>query len=124
MANEITLNAILAYADSEKAAATLQIPANTLMTITTKKFVWNKMSVSVAEIAIPLGSVSSLGYYIFINRDLTNFINLKTATSGTVFARLDANYGVAMGKFGSGITAPFAAADTAPCQMEYLILSV
>mgnify|MGYP001566751785 CR=1 FL=1 len=39
MANELTLNATLAYADSETADLSLGIPADLLKTITTKKFV-------------------------------------------------------------------------------------
>src|SRR4029077_1763400 len=83
LANEITINAILAYADSETASEILGIPANLQKNITTKRYSAGKMSVGTSDTVIPLGNIVSLGYYIFINRDATNAINFKTAAGGT-----------------------------------------
>lgn len=121
MSNEITLNASLAYADSESADELLRI-VDKLANISTKKYVKAKQSIGTSEEAIGLGEVTSLGWALFVNRDSTNFISLKTATGGTIFAKLLAGE-FAMFRFGSGVTAPYAIADTAACQMEYLILS-
>lgn len=121
MANEITLNASLAYADSESASLILQI-VNALATITTKKFVWNKQNIATSEVAIGLGPVSSLGYALFINRDVTNYIELRVATAGAKFATLYPGKAAFL-FMGSGAQVPYAIANTAACQMEYLILS-
>lgn len=121
MANELTLSATLDYADSESADELLQV-VEKIVNVSTKKYVKAKQSIGTSEEAIGLGEVTSLGWAIFINRDSTNFITLKTATSGTIFARLNAGE-FAMFRFGSGVTAPFATADTAAVQLEYMIVS-
>lgn len=124
MSKEITLNASLTYSDSELSQFILSVPTNLQKDIATKKFVYNKMNVLITEVAIPLGNLTTLGYYIFVNRDPTNFVELRVGTAGSKFAKLDAVNGFAMGKFGSDVTAPYAIANTGPCQMEYLILAV
>lgn len=121
MANEITLNASLAYEDAEGSDVTLSV-AELLASVGTLKFVHAKQNIGIAEEAIGLGEVTSLGWAIFINRDSTNFIELRVGTGSTKFAK------IAAGKFcllflGSGITAPYAISDNAACQMEYLIIS-
>lgn len=123
MANELTLACSLGYKDSESADLKLAI-AELLMNVSTKKFVYAKQNIGITEEAIGLGEVTSLGMALFINRDTTNFISIKTATGGTIFARLQPSNGFAAFRFGSGVTAPFAIADTAACQMEYIIVSV
>lgn len=120
MAQEITLNASLAYEDSEGTDTTMQV-VDLIANVATKKLIRAKQSIGITEEAIVLGEVTSPAWAMFINRDETNFINLKVATSGAIFAKL------LPGKFallplGSGAQAPFAIADTAACQLEYLII--
>ncbi len=121
MSNEITLSGSLAYADSEGSSLSLALAA-LMATASTKKFVYAKQNIGITEEAIGLGEVTALGWSLFINRDSTNFIELRVATAGTKFVRLHPGK-FAMFYFGSGITAPFAIADTGACQMEYLICS-
>ncbi len=121
MANELTLNATLAYADAESADEVLQI-ADLAATASTLKYVKAKQNIGITEEAIGLGEVSSLGWGLFINRDSTNFIELRTGTGATKFAKLKHGE-FAFFRFGSGITAPYAIADTGACQMEYIIVS-
>lgn len=128
MANEITLAGSLSYEDSEGTEQSLSM-ANVIKSVTTKKITRLKQNVATSEEAINLGDVTAPGYAILINRDETNFINLKVATGGAIFARLDADTagngtgGFAILKFGSGAQAPYAIADTAACQMDILICS-
>lgn len=122
MANEITLNALVQYEDSESTEAELGV-TDILKTVATKRVTRLKQSVGTSEEAIDLGDITSPGYAILINRDATNYIDLKVATAGAIFARLDPNSGMAMLKLGSGAQAPFAIANTAACQMEILICS-
>lgn len=129
MANEITLAGSLSYEDSEGTSESLSM-ANVIKSVATKLIARLKQNVGFSvEEAIKLGDVSTLGYAIFINRDQTNFINLKVATSGAIFARLDADTagngtgGFAILKLGSGAQVPFAIADTAACQMDIFIVS-
>jgi hypothetical protein len=121
MANEITFSAALNYSDSESASIGLGVNALSA-TVATKKYMYSKMSVTTAALAINLGPVSSLGWGVFINRDTTNYLQLLTSNGGVAFARLGAGQ-AALFYFGSGVTAPYAQANTAACQMEYLICS-
>lgn len=128
MANELTMSGSISYEDSEGASQELSI-ADVIKSVTTKRYVKLKQNVGITEEAVNLGDITAPGYAIFINRDETNFINLKVATSGAIFARLDADTdgngtgGFAILKLGSGAQAPYAIADTAACQMEIFIVS-
>jgi hypothetical protein len=120
VADEITINASLAYADSENADESLAIAA-LLATIATKKYTKHKMNVGITEEAVVLGECTSPGWAIFVNRDATNFIELRVATGGAKFAKMLPGE-CAMMRLGSGAQAPYAISDTSPCQMEYFLL--
>ncbi len=122
MANELTITAVLDYVDSEAASLGLLV-RDLLVTIATKKYVLMKQNIAVTEEALKLGEITSLGWALFINRDVTNFVELRVATAGTKFCKMLAGE-PALFRFGSGITAPFAIADTAAIQLEYLLASL
>lgn len=91
--------------------------------ITGAKYNRTVQAVGITEEALQLGETSgSLGWCLLKNLDNTNFVNVKTATSGTVFAKLLPKGGCALFYFGSGVTAPFVIADTAACNIEILTL--
>ena len=122
MANELTLSASLAYEDSEGADEVLAI-AEKIASVSTKKYVKAKQNIGTSEEAIGLGEVTSLGFSIFINRDSTNYLELRSGTgAANDIIRINAGE-FAMFRWGSDVTAPFAIANTAACQMEYMILS-
>ncbi len=124
MSNELSLLAQLLYADSEGESFAFTLPEGLQKTLATRKYVRNRLTVTTSELAIPLGNLATLGYAFFINRDTTNFVEIRVATGGTKFARLDASSGFYFGKFGSGVTAPFAIADTASCLVDYVIFAL
>lgn len=121
MADELTISASLAYADSEGADELLAV-ADVTPNVSTKKYAKFKQSVGTSEEALGLGEVTSLGYCLVINRDETNFVQLRTGTGGTYFAKLLPGE-VALFRFGSGVTAPFVIADTAAYQIEVFLIS-
>ena len=121
MANEITLNASLAYADSESADEILAI-TDLLASVSSKKYTKQKQSIGTTEEAINLGEATSPGWTIFICRDSTNFIELRVATGGAKFAKLKPGE-FALLRLGSGAQVPYAIADTAPCVLEMLIIN-
>lgn len=119
---ELTLNASLAYADSEGADLALALTA-LAATVSTKKFTLAKQSIGfAAEEAINLGEVTAPGWFIAINRDLTNFVELRVATGGAKFAKLKPGEFCLL-RLGSGAQVPFALADTGAVQLEYAIIS-
>jgi len=126
MANEIQVVAGLQYTNPAQniAAVLLQI-ANGLarFNITGKNYVTGTMSVPTTSggTAIPISNLSTVGWGIFLNLDATNYIQLMSAVSGTVFARLYPGE-IALFRLDAGVTAPAAISHTAACEMEYLIL--
>lgn len=128
MSNEITLNASIEYSDSEKTEESLALD-NIVKSVATKRITRLKQNVGTSEEAVNLGDVSAPGYALFVNRDPTNYIDLKVATSGAIFARLDPDTnsdgkgGFALLKLGSGAQVPYAIANTAACQMDIFIVS-
>lgn len=122
MANEVELNASLTYADSEFADEVLQV-LEAKASVSTKKYVKAKVSVGTSEEAIDLGEVTSLGWSMFINRDATNYLELRSGTGASNdIIKIPAGM-FALFHWGSDVTAPYAIAPTAACQMEYFIAS-
>ncbi len=122
MANELTLTAALEYVDSESASLGMVV-RDLVASVATKKYVLLKQNIGITEEALKLGELTSLGWAFFVNRDITNFVELRVATSSTKFCKMLAGE-PALFRFGSGITSPYAIADTAACQLEYLLASL
>lgn len=122
MANEITLNGSLSYSDSDETEVELAIE-DFLASVSTKRPFKAKMSVTTAEVAIGLGPVTSLGLAMFVNRDATNYLELRSATGAAndIIKILPGEF--AIFRFGSDVTAPFAIANTNTCVMEYVLCS-
>lgn len=123
MANEITVNASLSIVDSTSQIKALQ-SGDVLATITTHQQELLKMSIATTATAIPVSSLTSPGWAIFINRDATNYIDLYTDNGANkkLFARLPAGGLPCLLFLGTDAKAPYALANTAACLMEFLIL--
>lgn len=128
MANELTMSLSMSYEDSEGTSESLSL-ANIIKSVSSKIIAHHKQNIGTSEEAVNLGPVSAPGYAILVNRDETNYIELKVATSGAIFAKLDPDTagdgtgGFAFLKLGSGAQAPFAIANTAACQLEVFLIS-
>ncbi len=122
MANELTLNASVEYLDSTDSQTSLEI-ADLLRTVSAKKFFKGKQSVATAEEALVLGDITTRAWCMLINRDSTNFINVKTGTGGTIFAKMLAGEFCFL-RLGSGAQSPFVIADTAACEMEIILFDL
>lgn len=122
MANEITLSGTLSYADSEELDVELAVESF-LASVSTKRAFKHKMTVTTAEVAIELGTITSLGWAMFVNRDSTNYLELRSASGAANDLIKIPPGGFAIFYFGSDVTAPYAIADTASCSMVYVICS-
>ena len=83
----------------------------------------HQQSIATSETAIDLGGVATMGWVMFFNRDATNYIEIKTAASGTIIGKMLAGESYGPVRIGSGVTAPVAIANTSACLMDVLILS-
>lgn len=121
MSQEFTIGASIAYQDDE-GSDVLAAVSDLVATISTKKFIHNKIEVGTSEEALPLGEVATLGWAFFKNLDETNYLELRSATgSGNDIIKIGPGLSAGPFHFGSDVTAPYAVANTAPCKLEYWI---
>ncbi len=121
MANETTVNLNVAYSDAAGTELSLGL-VNFKMSPGTKRAVQITQTIPTSETAVNLGGISSPGVAVIINRDATNYVEVKVATSGAIFAKLLPGMGCLV-PLGSGATAPYAIANSASCEIETLIIS-
>lgn len=120
--NDVGVSFLLSYLDSLGITNFLQIQAVT-DAIATEQFYHGIQSISnSADTTINLGAVATPGWFVGVNRDATNYLDLKTAASGTIFAHLKAGLGCLL-YLGSGALAPAGRANTAACNLEYLVIA-
>lgn len=118
MANELRLNATIQY-DDGTTRDSIQI-ADYLVTLATLKFIRHRQTITTSEVAIDLGGLATLGWGFFVNRDLTNYIELRVASGSAKFAVLRPGR-FAFFEWGSDIATPYAIANTASCIMDYFL---
>lgn len=119
MANEITLSASLS---ASKGSTTVHLdfgPFN--VTLTGTKALHNRQSIGTAEEALEMGEISAGGWCIMVNRDATNYVQVRPATGGVATIRMKAGE-PALFRLDSGATAPYLIANTAACEVEYILL--
>lgn len=120
MANELTLSVEFAYA---KGVVSKEVKvANLRVTVTGTKLVDQVQNIGTSEEAIDIGDVSPGGYMFARNLDSTNFISIRQATAASDLVRLDPGE-CALFRLDDDATAPFAIADTAACDLEFILLS-
>ena len=77
-----------------------------------------------ADEALVIGDVTTggtnLGWAMFYNRDPTNFVVITHGDNASAFLKLKA--GEVAGPMRLGTNTPFALADTAAVELEYLII--
>lgn len=126
MASELTFSASLNWEDALSLAFGLDV-TDWVKTIATKKPVILSQTIGTSEEAIDLADITPV-YGFFKNRDATNFVSIRAGTGLGNFARLDPDVNgdgktfPLILRFGSGATAPFAIADTAACEIVYMLI--
>jgi len=124
MANEITVSMSLSVvkgSTSEKK----KISAVT-MDLAGTDYIHGTMQVptTAGGTAIPLGAVTGPNWAMFTNNDATNFIELlDVASTGAKMVQLLAGESACF-RLGTGAQVPAAFADTAICEMDYLIIEL
>jgi hypothetical protein len=122
MASELRPKGQLGLVTSEGADEALG-DLDAVFTILTKKYGKVVHNVGITEEALKLGEVTALGWFFFRNLDLTNYVELRHATGAANDIIKVPPRGFAMFHWGSDVSAPFAIANTAACQCEYLLCS-
>lgn len=120
MSREFTINLSVSYLNADMDDAVIEQIVDLIADQTTKKETGGQVEVGTSEEAIPMGEVTSPGWFFARNLDDTNFIELRVATAGAKFAKLGPGQACLL-RLGSGATAPYAIADTAACMMRYRV---
>jgi hypothetical protein len=129
LANEVTGSFSIGYDDGvqERVLAV----SSRIFTSTGKRVSTLVQSVGTSEEAAALGDIANVGAFAIVNLDDTNYVNVKVATGGAIFARLDPDVDadgkggfVCGSRLGSGAQVPFLIADTAACKVAILWVEV
>lgn len=119
MANEITVNASIKL---EKQGTRMSLSvANIKIDVTGKRFIHPRQLIGTTEEALELGDIATGGWFMAINHDPTNFVSIRSGTGATNLVKLKAGEPCLFRLSGSS-AAPFAIADTAPCDLEFVLV--
>jgi len=122
-ANIATIQALLSFLNGTTgAAANIQL-ALTSFAVAGNHFVNDVFNVptTAGGTAIPKGGVGNGGFFIFLNTDPTNYVQILNAVGGTVLLRIGPGE-PAMGRFDPTVTAPAAVANSGAVDLAYLFL--
>lgn len=118
MANEIFVSAFLA---ANKGSTKVALPLSLNVTLTGTKMLHNRQSIGTTEEALEMGEISAGGWCLMVNRDATNYVQVRPGTGGTATIKMKAGE-PALFRLDSGATAPYLIANTAACEVEYILL--
>lgn len=120
MANEITLTAKLLYA---KGGTSVSLGVEGLaITVSGSRFIHHRQQIGTTEEALDLGDLATGGYFVGVNRDTTNFVEIRSGTGATDLVRLNAGEACAFRMSGDA-SAPFAIANTAAVELEFILIA-
>lgn len=118
MANELTLSASLAYAKASYASSFSFGPLT--FSVTGTNYVRFAQTVGITAGVLELGDVATPGFCLLVNRDPTNYVEIREGATGDDVVKLLPGE-PALFRFAAA--APYAIANTAPCQVEGIIIS-
>ena len=120
MSNEITVSFSLAV--SKGGTSDSLALAETLFSMTGTSLAHFRQEIGTSEEAIDMGvDIGTPGWFVAINRDATNFIEIRAGTGAADLVRMNPGEGCLF-RLAADATAPFAIADTAACELEVLLI--
>ena len=122
MANELSYSAAFTFQKGNlKEAAESFI--GLVSTIAGGSVYHNAPSIATSEEALPLGDVTAAkAFFVFYNTDDSNYVEVRMGTGASLDMLYIPPKGLAMGFFGTDITAPYAVANTAAVVLEYWLI--
>ena len=119
MANEATVTTALKFT---KGSVDLNLTDSaSTFDVTGTRYQRAVQSVGTAAEALDMGDITDPGWAYFRNLDASNYVELFAATGETAFLRLNAGEHACV-RLSTSATAPFAQADTASIDLEYMIV--
>jgi hypothetical protein len=92
------------------------------VTVSGSRFIQMRQSVGTSEEALDIGDIATGGYFIAVNRDATNYVEIRSGTGATDLVRLNAGE-VCMFRMSADSSAPYAIANTASVDLEYILIA-
>ena len=118
MASELTTPGTISFTKAPASLVSMN-EAGKSFDVTGTKSVRGVQNIAITAEAINLGDVGTPGWFFIRNLDTTHFVELFTAAAGVAFQKLKPGE-FTIGRF--AVAAPAAQADTATCNIEYLIV--
>lgn len=117
MANELTISASLKFVKGNTNVSFAK--SGVRLDVTGKNYTSKSQTIGTTEEAISLGDVATPGYILIYNQDTTNFVSVRSGTGAANLIKIPPG-GIAL--FNCQASAPFAIADTAAVDIEYLLI--
>ncbi len=117
MADELVLNCSLSFL---KGSTEIEISRGLKVTVSGNSGIQHRQTVGTAEEALVLGEVTVGGFLLMVNRDATNYVKVRSGSGLADLVRLKPGE-PALFRVDSGAT-PYVIADTAPCDVEYVLI--
>lgn len=118
MANEITLTALLSFAKGSYSDDMGE--ANDRVTMSGTHFHHTKQTIATSATALSVGSVATPGYFAAKNHDATNYVELRSGSSGADVVRLNPGE-ICVFRWAADATL-YAIANTAAVELEFLLI--
>ncbi len=118
MANEITATGTLSFAKGNVATTGIT-RSGQQFNVSGDDYTRKTQTVGTAAEVLVLGEVGTPGWFLIYNMDATNFVEVLDSTGGAVTLKIKAGE-FACGRF--GCAAPAVKADTAPVNIEYIVI--
>jgi hypothetical protein len=124
MADEVTIHLQLTY---EKAGSKVTLPQDSgrlfQADVAGTLFAHKSQNIGTSEEALDIDGLTAGGLFVAINRDATNYVELRPGTGVTDMIRLLPGE-ACLFRLSPDATAPYAIANTAACDLEFLLLEV
>ena len=120
MANELLLSIAASFSKGGRTADTRNMGASgVFIDVSGTDFFHGTQTIGTSPEAIDLGDITTPGYIVIKNRDATNFVEIRDGSGGADVVKLLAGD---VQCFRLATSTPFAVADTASCEIEYLLV--
>jgi hypothetical protein len=123
VANEVTVTAALSFfKPSIMSTAIGRAVAGLQFSVAGTTFVEGSVLIGTSATAIPLGQVTAPHWAFFNNLDAVNYLTIRNGSGGTDLIKLLAGEPAFVPLLDTAV--PYAVANTASIQLEYLIISL
>ena len=118
MANEVTVSASVRF---RKGKVNVELPkAGLQFDVAGSKFVNRVQTIGTSEEAIGLGDVGTVGWFIGVNNDKTNYLEIRPNTGVADLIRMEPGEPALFRLAQDAV--PYAIANTAACDLEYVLI--